>query len=84
MRLASEKEWDMPEPKFTTEDAILGVLDNALSSAEGWLEELLPSMSTAQIAERFALHCQSHLHTELENIRAHGHRNDDPDDVPQQ
>lgn len=73
----------MPVPeRFTTEDAILGVLDKALSSAEEWLEELLPSVTTAEIAKRFAGHCYTHLRPELENIRAHGHRNDDPDDVP--
>jgi len=38
---------------MTREDAILGVLDNALTAAESWLEELLPEMSTRQIKKSF-------------------------------
>jgi hypothetical protein len=67
---------------WTREDVITGVFDNALTAAEEYLGELLPDMTNAEIAERFAQFIQTHLSTELENIRAHGHRNDDPEDVP--
>ena len=64
---------------FTKEDAITGVFDNALTTAEEWLEELLPTLSVEEIKERFAQHVKTHLGVELENIKDHGHRHDDPE-----
>ncbi len=63
-------------------DACTDILDTALTSAEQELKALLPMLKPSKITEAFASHIHKHLSTELSNIAAHGHRNDDPEDIP--
>lgn len=70
------------DPKNHHEDAFLGVLDAALTASEVSLVRLLPEFTPAEITDNFIVHCQTHLSTELDNVAKHGHRNDDPDDIP--
>jgi hypothetical protein len=68
--------------KLFDSDAYMDVLDAALTSAEQELKALLPMLKPSKITEAFAIHVHTHLSTELSNIAAHGHRNDDPEDLP--
>ena len=63
-------------------DPCMDVLDAALTSAEEELKALLPMLKPSEVSEAFAIHVHTHLSTELSNIVAHGHRNDDPEDAP--
>ena len=58
-------------------------LDAALSAAERELRPLMPALTPYEVAEAFEHHFGTHLIAELENIAAHGHRNEDANDVPQ-
>ena len=69
--------------KLFDSDAYIDVLDAALTSAEEELKALLPKLKPSEISETFATYVHTHLSTELSNIAAHGHRNDDPEAVPQ-
>ena len=69
--------------KLFNSNAYLDVLDAALTSAEEELKTLLPTLKPSEVSEAFATHIHTHLSTELSNIAAHGHRNDDPGAVPQ-
>jgi hypothetical protein len=69
--------------KLVDSDACTDILDAALNSAEEQLIELLPTLKPPEISQAFATHIHTHLSTELSNIAAHGHRNDDPEAVPQ-
>ena len=69
--------------KLFDSDAYTDTLDAALNSAEEQLIELLPTLKPSEISQAFANHIHTHLSTELSNIAAHGHRNDDPEAVPQ-
>ena len=69
--------------KLVDSDACTDILDGALNSAEEELIELLPTLKPSEVSEAFANHIHTHLSTELSNIAAHGHRNDDPEVVPQ-
>ena len=69
--------------KLLDSDAYTDILDAALTSAEQELIELLPTLKPPEISQVFATHIHTHLSTELSNIVAHGHRNDDPEAVPQ-
>src|ERR1019366_6693545 len=40
------------------------------------------TLKPSEVSEAFAIHIHTHLSAELSNIAAHGHRNDDPEDVP--
>jgi hypothetical protein len=68
--------------KLFDSDAFMDVLDAALNSAEEELKALLPTFKPSEVSKAFATHIRTHLSTELSNIAAHGHRNDDPEDVP--
>ena len=63
-------------------DVYTDVLDAALTSAEEELKALLPMSKPSKVTEAFATHVHTHLSTELSNIAAHGHRNNDPEDIP--
>jgi hypothetical protein len=69
--------------KLVNSNAYLDVLDAALASAEEELKTLLPMLKPSEVSEAFATHIHTHLSTELSNIAAHGHRNDDPEAPPQ-
>ena len=69
--------------KLFDSDACMDILDAAMTSAEEQLIELLPTLKPPEISQAFANHIHTHLSTELSNIAAHGHRNDDPEAVPQ-
>jgi len=64
-------------------DASLKILDAALTAAEDQLQKLLPAFPPRQIACLFSEHVMTHATEELSNIAKHGHRNDDPADIPQ-
>jgi hypothetical protein len=68
--------------KLVDSDAYVDVLDAALTSAEEELKALLPTVTPSEVSKAFATHIRTHLSTELSNIAAHGHRNDDPEDIP--
>src|ERR1019366_5932191 len=68
--------------KLIRSDAYINILDAALTSAEEELKALLPTLKPSQVSEAFATHIHTHLFTELSNIVAHGHINDDPEDIP--
>jgi len=68
--------------KLFDPDAFMDVLDAALTSAEQELKALLPTLKPSEVSNVFATHIRTHLSTELSNIAAHGHRNDDPEDIP--
>ena len=68
--------------KLFDSDTFTDILDAALTSAEEDLKALLPTLKPSEVSEAFATHIHTHLPTELSNISAHGHRNDDPEDVP--
>lgn len=63
-------------------DAELAILDRALDAAENVLRELLARYAPKHIREAFAQHVETHLGSELANIKAHGHKNDDPNENP--
>jgi hypothetical protein len=69
--------------KLFDSDAYTDILDAALTSVEDALKALLPILKPPEISQAFANHIHTHLSTELSNIAAHGHRNDDPEAVPQ-
>src|ERR1700693_1836852 len=69
--------------KSIDSDAYTDILDAALTSAEDALKALLPMLKPSEISDAFATFGHTHLSTELSNIAAHGHRNDDPEAVPQ-
>jgi hypothetical protein len=69
--------------KLFDSDAYTDILDAALTSAEDTLKALLPMLKPPEISQAFATHIHTHLSTELSKIAAHGHRNDDPEAVPQ-
>jgi hypothetical protein len=69
--------------KLIRSDAYTDMLDAALTAAEEELIALLQTLKPSEVSEAFATHIHTHLPTELSNIAAHGHRNDDPEDVPQ-
>ena len=69
--------------KLLDSDAYTDILDAALTSAEDALKALLPMLKPPEISQAYANHIHTHLSTELSNIVAHGHRNDDPEAVPQ-
>src|ERR1700693_1284363 len=69
--------------KLVDSDAYTDILDAALTSAEDALKALLPMLKPPEISQAFQTHIHTHLSTELSNIAAHGHRNDDPEAVPQ-
>jgi len=58
------------------------ILDEALNVAEDILKPLLKIYSADYVSELFKAHVRCHLHDELVNIEAHGHRNDSEDDDP--
>ena len=58
------------------------VLDAALTIAGEVLRPLLKRYSPNEVEIAFAQHCETHLLTELGNIKRHGHRMDDPNDKP--
>lgn len=66
----------------TDTEAVTDILDAALTSAETHLQKLLPGLGVAHIKAAFYGHIQTHLEDELGNIARHGHRNDDPGDIP--
>jgi len=68
--------------KLLDSDAYTDILDAALTAAEEELIALLPTLKPSDVSEDFATHIHTHLLTELSNIAQHGHRNDDPEDVP--
>jgi hypothetical protein len=68
--------------KLIRSDAYINVLDAALTSAEDELKALLPTLKPSEVSEAFATHIHTHLSTELSDIAAHGHVNEDPEDVP--
>src|ERR1019366_10566832 len=68
--------------KLIRSDAYINILDAALTSAEEELKALLPALKPSEVSEAFATHIHTHLSTELSNIAAHGHINDDPEDIP--
>jgi hypothetical protein len=68
--------------KMFDSDTCTDILDAALTSAEEELKALLPTLKPSEISAAFATHIHTHLSTELSNIAAHGHRNDDPEDIP--
>ena len=70
-------------PLDLTDDQ-LEVLDQALNSAEDILSQfpLGKNCYSRLVADAFAQHVRIHLATELANIAAHGHRNDDAEDEP--
>jgi hypothetical protein len=72
-------------------DDQLEVLDKALTAAEEVLREFPVGKSGLKaknlpefVADVFEEHVRIHLATELSNIAEHGHRNDDPDDEPEE
>ncbi len=67
--------------KLLDPDAYVDILDAALTAAEEELKALLPTLKASEVSEAFVTHIHTHLSTELSNIAAHGHRNDDPDFV---
>jgi hypothetical protein len=69
--------------KLFDSDAYLDVFDVALTSTGEELKKLLPMLKPSEISEAFATYVHTHLSTELSNIAAHGHRNDDPEMVLQ-
>jgi hypothetical protein len=68
--------------KVLDSDARTDILDAALTAAEEELTALLPTLKPSEVSEAYATHIHTHLPTELSNIAAHGHRNDDAEDVP--
>lgn len=63
------------------DDEILSlILDEALNAAEGELAHLLARknghFSPEDITEMFLRHADTHLLTELENIKSHGYKED--------
>src|ERR1019366_9789396 len=68
--------------KLFDSDAYTDILDAALTSAEEELKALLPTLKPSEVSEAFATHIHTHLSAELSNIAAHGHINDDAEDVP--
>lgn len=52
-------------------------LDKALDATERHLRKLLTGFSPREIAEAFAQHVQTHLETELGNIKQHGNKFDE-------
>jgi hypothetical protein len=81
-----------PEALFLSlNDDQLEVLDKALTDAEEVLKKFPVGKSGLKaknlpgfVADVFEEHVRIHLATELSNIADHGHRNDDPDDVPEE
>jgi hypothetical protein len=69
--------------KLVDSDACTDILDAALTSSQDALKALLPMLKPPEISQAFANHIHTHLSTELSNIAAHGHRNDNPEAVPQ-
>ena len=67
-------------PELTDEQ--LEVLDETLSSVEDMLSKFPVGRNwySRFVADAFVQHVRTHLAVELQNIAAHGHRNDDPDD----
>jgi hypothetical protein len=72
-------------------DDQLEVLDKALTAAEEVLREFpvgkrgLKAKNLPEfVSDVFEEHVRIHLATELSNIAEHGHRNDDPDDEPEE
>jgi hypothetical protein len=79
-------------------DDQLDVLDRALNAAEdilmefpigksgiAWLERTRGKRSLAEfVSEAFERHVGMHLGVEMLNIAKHGHRNDDPEDDPEE
>jgi hypothetical protein len=63
-------------------DKELAILDQALNSSESILLPLLRKYSADAVSTAFAQHVDTHLKAELANVKAHGHRNDDPADKP--
>jgi|SRR3984893_10094431 len=63
-------------------DEHIAILDDALTAAESELRKIR-NLPPRQVAVLFSDHVLTHLSEELSNIVAHGHRNDDADDVPQ-
>jgi hypothetical protein len=63
-------------------DTLTDTLDAALTSAEEHLRKSLPNLKPHDLALGFEDHVRRHLNCELSNIAAHGHRNDDAEDVP--
>src|ERR1017187_1570509 len=68
--------------KLIRPDAYINILDAALTLAEEELKALLPTLKPSEVSEAFATHIHTHLSAELSNIAAHGHINDDAEDVP--
>lgn len=68
--------------KLLDSDACTDILDAALTAAEDELIALLPTLKPSEIKKAFVTHIHIHLLAEMSNIAAHGHRNDDPEDVP--
>src|SRR5271156_6677979 len=68
--------------KLLDSDGCTDILDAALTAAEEELIALLPTLKPSEIKNTFITHIHTHLSTELSNIAAHGHRNDDPKDIP--
>ena len=68
--------------KLIRSDAFINILDAALTLAEEEVKALLPTLKPSEVSEAFATYVHTHLSAELSNITAHGHRNDDPEDIP--
>lgn len=66
------------------DDDQLKVLDETLSSVEDMLSRFPVGRNwySRFIADAFIQHACVHLAVELQNIAAHGHRNDDAEDEP--
>ena len=64
------------------QEDITDVLDGALTAAENVLKSLLPDTKPENVTALFHRHVGTHLRTELENIKSHGHRGDDPEFSP--
>lgn len=75
------------KPYVHPEDLRVGVLDGALNAAIQVIRTAIGNPKIrrrSQLAEDFEQHVQTHLATELDNIRKHGHRGDDPQYDPDQ
>lgn len=71
--------------RLRSDDQTLAMLDAALDAAEKEIANLIHygQYDPFEVAEAFMQHASTHLADELLNIKMHGHRNDDQEDVPE-
>lgn len=69
------------KPYVHPEDYRTGILDSALNAAIEVIRKSIGDTRVrrrSELAEDFKNHVRMHLAVELDNIRKHGHRGDDP------